>query len=162
MKISVYAVCILLVFPVQAALLSSLSPFVIQPDLCLVVACLAGFRAGQVPGALVGVCLGLFQDLFSAGPFGLNTFTKAGGGFLAGVFAENLANRTSLAAVVPIMVCSVLSAVVFLLWSRMGTGLGEMSYAFFSILLPQVALDGLVAVVASWVIVRWAVKAPSV
>ena len=161
MKISAYTVFILFLFSFQATLLYSLSPLGIQPDLCLVIACLVGFRTGQVPGVLVGFGLGFIQDLFSAGPFGLNTFTKAGVGFLAGVFAKNLANRASYAAFVPVMACSVLSAIVFLLWSRMGMGLGEMFYGFFSILLPQAILDGLVAIVANWVIVRWVVEAPS-
>lgn len=161
MKIGAYTVFVLLLFSIQATLLYSLSPLGIQPDLCLVIACLVGFRMGSVPGVLVGFCLGVIQDLFSAGPFGLNTFTKAGAGFLAGVFAENLANRASYAAFVPVMACSVLSAIVFLLWSRVGTGLGEMFHGFFSILLPQAMLDGLLAVVANWVIVRWLVEAPS-
>ncbi len=160
MKISVYAVFILFLFSFQATLFYSLSPFGIQPDLCLVIACLVGFRTGQVPGVIVGFCLGFIQDLFSAGPFGLNTFTKAGAGFLAGVFAKNLANRASYAAFVPIMACSVLSAIVFLLASRMGMGLGEMFHGFSSILLPQAILDGLAAIVANWIIGRWLVEVP--
>ena len=161
MKISVNAIFILFLFSFQVTLLHSLNPFGIQPDLCLVIACLVGFRTGQVRGVLVGFCLGFFQDVFSAGPFGLNTFTKAGVGFLAGVFAKNLANRASYAAFVPIVACSVLSAIVLLLWSRMGMGLGEIFHGFFSILLPQAILDGLVAIVANWVIIRWLVEAPS-
>ena len=160
MKISAYAVFILFLFSFQATLFYSLSPFGIQPDLCLVIACLVGFRTGQVPGVIVGFCLGFIQDLFSAGPFGLNTFTKAGAGFLAGVFAKNLANRASYAAFVPIMACSVLSAIVFLLSSRMGMGLGEMLHGFSSILLPQAILDGLAAIVANWIIGRWLVEVP--
>ena len=160
MKISVYAVFILFLFSFQATLFYSLSPFGIQPDLCLVIACLVGFRTGQVPGVIVGFCLGFIQDLFSAGPFGLNTFTKAGAGFLAGVFAKNLANRASYAAFVPIMACSVLSAIVFLLASRMGMGLGEMFHGFSSILLPQAIVDGLAAIVANWIIGRWLVEVP--
>ena len=160
MKISAYTVFILFLFSFQATLFYSLSPFGIQPDLCLVIACLVGFRTGQVPGVIVGFCLGFIQDLFSAGPFGLNTFTKAGAGFLAGVFAKNLANRASYAAFVPIMACSVLSAIVFLLASRMGMGLGEMFHGFSSILLPQAIVDGLAAIVANWIIGRWLVEVP--
>ena len=161
MKIGAYTLFILFLFSFQATLLYSLNPLGIQPDFCLVIACLVGFRMGSVPGVLVGFCLGVLQDLFAAGPFGLNTFTKTGVGFLAGVFARNLVNRASYAAFVPIMACSVLSTIVFLLWSRAGTGLGEMFHGFFSILLPQATLDGLVAIVANWVIVRWLVEAPS-
>lgn len=161
MKVGVSTVFVLFIFSFQATVLYSLSPFVIQPDLCLVIACLAGFRTGQVPGMFVGFGLGLIQDLFSAGPFGLNTFTKAGVGFLSGVFARNLGNRASYAAFVPIMACSIVSAIVFLLWSRTGMGLGETFHGVFFILLPQAVLDGLVAIAANWVIVRWMVEAPS-
>ena len=161
MTIRVYTVFILVLFSFQAALLYSLNPFGIQPDLCLIITCLVGFRVGQVPGVLVGFPLGFIQDLFSAGPVGLNTVTKAGVGFLAGVFAKNLANRAPQAAFLPVMACSVLSAIVFLLLSRMGMGLGEMLYGFSSILLPQALLDGVVAIVANWVLVRWLLEAPS-
>ncbi len=156
MKISAYTVFIPFLFPFQATLLYSLNPLGIQPDLCLIIACLVGFWTGQVPGVIVGFCLGFLQDLYSAGPYGLNTFTKSGAGLLAGVFAQNFAsNKTSYAAFVPIMTCSVLAAIVFLLWSRMGMGLEEMVYGFSSILLPQALLDGLVTIVVNWVIVRW-------
>ncbi len=161
MKISAYTVFILFLFPFQATLLYSLSPLGIRPDLCLVTACLAGFLTGRVQGFIVGFCLGFLQDFFSAGTLWLNTFTKAGVGFLAGVFAQNVSNRASCAAFLPIMACSLLSAVVFLLSSRLGMGLEEVLYGFSFTLLPQAVLDGLVAVMANWVIVRWMVEPQS-
>ena len=161
MKFSAYTVFILFLLPFQATWLSSLNPLRIQPDLWLVIACLIGFRMGRLPGVLVGFCLGFIQDLFSAGPFGLHAFTKAGVGFLAGVFAKNLSMRAPHAAFVPIMACSFLAAIVCLLSSRVGMGLGEMLHGFSSIVLPQAILDGLTAIVAHWVIVRWLVEAPS-
>lgn len=165
MKISAYTVVILLLFSFQASFLFyALNPFGIQPDLCLVIACLVGFWTGQVQGLIVGLCLGFLQDLFSASALWLNTFTKAGVGFLAGILAKNLSTRDSYsyARFLPIMACSLLSAIVFLLSSRMGMGLGEVFYGFVSIALPQSVLDGFVAVVANWVVVRWLVEAPSV
>ncbi len=161
MKISAYTLLTLSLFPLQATVLSSLNPFGIQPDFCLVIACLIGFRSGPVSGLIVGFGLGFLQDLFSAGPFGLHTVTKAGVGFLAGAFARNLSNREPHAAFVPVLTCSILSSMVFLLSSRMGMGLGEMLYGFSFILLPQAVLDGLVAIVAHWVFVRGLVEAPS-
>ena len=161
MKISAYTLLTLSLFSFQATVLSSFDPFGIQPDFCLVIACLIGFRTGPVSGLLVGFGLGFLQDLFFAGPFGLHTVTKAGVGFLAGVFARNLSNRAPHAAFVPVLACSIFSSMVFLLSSRMGMGLGEMLYGFSFILLPQAVLDGLVAIVANWVFVRWLVEAPS-
>lgn len=161
MKISAYTLVILFLFSFQVTVLSSLNLLGIQPDFCLVIACLIGFRTGQLPGLIVGFCLGFIQDLFFAGPFGLHSFTKAVVGFLAGVFARNLDNRATHGVFLPIMACSVLSAMVFLLSSRVGMGLGEMLEGFSFILLPQAVLDGLVAIVANWVFVRWLVEAPS-
>ncbi len=161
MKISVLTLLTLFLFSFQISMFSSFNPFGIQPDFCLVIACLIGFRTGPVSGLIVGFGLGFLQDLFSAGPFGLHMLTKAGVGFLAGVFARNFSNREPHTAFVPVMACSALSAVVFLLSSRMGMGLGEMLDGFSFIVLPQVVLDGLVAIVANWVFVRWLVEAPT-
>lgn len=161
MKISAYTLLTLFLFSFQVTVLSSFNPFGIQPDFCLVIACLIGFRSGPVHGLIVGFGLGFLQDFFSAGPFGLHTFTKAGVGFLAGILARNLSNREPHAAFVPVMACSGLSATVFLLWSRLGMGVGEMLYGFSYILLPQAVLDGLVAIIANWVFGRWLVEAPS-
>lgn len=162
MKISAYTIFILFIFSFQATLLYSLSPLGIRPDLCLVTVCLVGFWMGGVRGFIVGLCLGFIQDLFSAGTLWLHTLTKAGAGLLASVFAKNLSNRAFHAAFVPIVACSFLSAIVFLLSSRMGMGLGEMLYGMSSTVVPQVILDGLVAVAANWVIGRWMVEAQSV
>ena len=161
MKIGAYTLLTLSLFSFQTTVLSSVNPFGIQPDFCLVIACFIGFRTGPVHGLIVGFGLGFLQDLFSAGPFGLQTFTKAGVGYLAGIIARNLSNREPRSAFVPVMACSGLSAMVFLLWSRMGMGLGEMLYGFSYILLPQAVLDGLVAIMAGWVFGRWLFEAPS-
>ena len=113
-------------------MLSSFNPIGIQPDFCLVIACLIGFRTGPVSGLIVGFGLGFLQDLFSAGPFGLHTVTKAGVGFLAGVFARNLSNRQPHAAFVPVMACSrYFPPWCFCLWSRMGMGLGRDAVRIF-------------------------------
>ncbi len=161
MKIGAYTLLTLALFSFQVTVLPSFNPFAIQPDFYLAIACLIGFRTGPVYGLIGGFGLGFLQDLFFAGPFGLHTLTKAGLGFLTGVFARNLSNRQPHAAFVPVLACSGLSAMVFLLWSRMGMGLGEMLYGFSYIVLPQAVLDGLVAIMANWVFTRWLVEAPS-
>ena len=161
MKISAYTLLTLSLFSFQTTVLSSFNPFGIQPDFYLVIVCLIGFRNGTISGLIVGFGLGFLQDLFFAGPFGLHTVTKAGVGFMAGAFARNLSNREPHTAFVPVLACSIISSMVFLLSSRTGMGLGEMLYGFSFILLPQAVLDGLVAIVANWVFMRWLVEAPS-
>ena len=77
MKTLLFISLIFLLVPLQTTVLSSISPFGIRPDLCLVAACLMGFLTGQVHGFVLGFFLGFVQDLFSASDLWLNTITKA-------------------------------------------------------------------------------------
>ncbi len=158
MKLVVFIVFLLLLFPFQATLLYSVSPWGIRPDLCLITACLVGLRAGWVRGMIVGAFLGFVQDLFSASSLWLNLLTKAGAGFLAGNVTKHFSNMDSPLAFFPIAALSFVWGIIFLLSSRAGTG--EMLYSAVTLLLPQVMLDGLVAIGINWMIARWMVKAP--
>ena len=161
MKILAYALFILLLVPFQVTVLESVSPFGIRPDLCLITACLAGFVAGQVHGFFLGVFLGFVQDFFFAGTLWLNTLTKAVVGYAAGVLAKHLSNTAFYSVFLPMLLFSFVSGMVFLLASRRGMDMGEVVHGFSAILVPQAMLDGVVAVVANWVIARWIVPAPS-
>ncbi len=152
MKTGLILGLILFLVPFQATVLGSVSPFGIRPDLCLIAACLMGFFTGQVQGFILGFFLGFVQDLFSASDLWLNTITKSGVGFFAGVIAKNLANTASHSAFLLMAVFSLFSGVVFLVASRVGMDFGEVIQGFPSILLPQALFDGVVAVAAYWVI----------
>ena len=158
MKIGVFIVFLLLLFPFQATVLYSLSPWGIRPDLCLVTACLTGLWAGRVRGTLAGMVLGLIQDVFSASSLWLNLLMKAGAGFLLGNLARHLPNLQSPLVFVPVAALSFVWGIVFLLLSRTGTG--EMLFSVVTLLLPQAVLDGLVAIGINWVIARWWVAVP--
>ena len=147
MKAGIFLGLILLLVPFQATVLGSISPFGIRPDLCLIAACLMGFFTGQIQGFILGFFLGFVQDLFSASDLWLNTITKSGVGFFAGLIARNLANTASNSAF--------LLMVVFLVISRGGLDLMELLQGFPAVLLPQALFDGLVAVGLHWVITRW-------
>ena len=155
MKTGLFVGFILLLVPLQTTVLGSISPFGIRPDLCLIAACLIGFLTGQVQGLIMGFFLGFVQDLFSASDLWLNTITKSGVGFFAGLIARNLANAASHSAFLVVAVFSVFSGVVFMVSSRVGMDVGDVLLGFPSILLPQALFDGLVAIAVYWVATRW-------
>lgn len=155
MKTGLFASLILLLVPLQATVLGSVSPFGVRPDLCLVAACLVGFLTGQVQGLVLGFLLGFVQDLFSASDLWLNTITKASVGFFSGLVARNLANTASHSVFFLMAIFSIFSGVVFLVSSRVGMDLAEVLHGFPTILLPQALFDGLVAVGVHWAITRW-------
>lgn len=159
MRTGAFIVFLLLLFPVQATVVSSLSPWGIRPDLCLITAFLVGLRAGRARGVIVGMALGLIQDVFSASPLWLNLLTKAGAGFLAGTVAKNLSRMQSPLAFFPIAALSFVWGIVFLLSSRTGTD--AMIYSAYTLLLPQAILDGFVAIGVHWIVARWMVPAPA-
>lgn len=155
MKTGLFVGLILLLVPLQATLLGSVSPFGIRPDLCLIAAFLAGILTGQVQGLILGFFLGFVQDLFSASDLWLNTITKSGVGFLSGLIARNLANTAAHSAFLLMAVFSLFSGVVFLVSSRVGLDLGEILQGLPTILLPQALFDGLLALCFYWAITRW-------
>ena len=159
MKTGLFVGFILLLVPLQTTVLGSISPFGIRPDLCLIAACLIGFLTGQVQGLIMGFFLGFVQDLFSASDLWLNTITKSGVGFFAGLIARNLANAASHSAFLVVAVFSVFSGVVFMVSSRVGMDIGDVLLGFPSILLPQALFDGLVAIAVYWVATRWTPEA---
>jgi rod shape-determining protein MreD len=155
MKVGMFFGLILLLVPFQATVLGSVSPFGIRPDLCLIAACLMGYFTGQVQGFILGFFLGFVQDLFSASDLWLNTITKSGVGFFAGLIARNLANTASHSAFLLMTAFSLFSGMVFLVTSRVGMDFVELLQGFPTVLLPQALFDGLVAVGLHWVINRW-------
>ena len=155
MKIGLFIGCLLILVPLQAIGLGSVSPFGIRPDLCLIASCLAGFLTGQVQGFLLGLFLGFIQDLFSASDLWLNTIIKAGMGFFAGLIARNFATIASHAVFLLVAGFSFFSGVGFWVFSRAGMDVDEILQVLLSILLPQALFDGVVALGVHWAIMRW-------
>lgn len=161
MKRLAFILFILLLVPVQVTLLPSLSLFGIRPDLCLIAACLVGLFAGRVQGGVVGFFLGFVQDFFFAGTPWLNMLTKAAVGYLSGVVAKNVSMTAWYSAFFLMLVFSLASGTVFLLVARQGVDMGAVFHGISAVLFPQAALDGLVALVAHWILSRWMGHAPS-
>lgn len=78
----------------QATLSVMLSINEIYPDLCLVVVCLIGFFTNEYKGLMIGLTMGLFQDLLAPGGIGLNMILKGLAGALAGVTTHTISTVT--------------------------------------------------------------------
>lgn len=155
MKRLAFVLLMLLLVPVQVTLLPSLSLFGIRPDLCLVAACLAGLFAGRVHGGVLGFFLGFVQDFFFAGTPWLNMFTKAAVGYLSGVVAKNVSTTAWYSAFFLMLAFSFASGTVLLLVARQGMDREAVFHGVSAVLFPQAVLDGLVALVAYWILSRW-------
>jgi len=119
----------------QATLSTWLSVNNIYPDLCLILACLVGFLTNEYKGLMIGLTIGLFQDLLAPGGIGLNMILKGLAGCLAGVTTHTVSTVTTGAVVIVTLVLS------------LGCGLA-------SLIIAYPALDGSAAFHAiSWILV---------
>lgn len=153
MKPALYLALLFGLVPIQTTVLHYAGIGGIRPDLCLVAASLVGFFAGELEGLLLGLALGLVQDLFSAGELWLNLVTKGSVGFLAGVAGRYVAYATTITVLIAVMGLSLLSGTVFLL--AVGPrGLAEGFFAVRSVLLPQSLWDAVLAAGIYWLLTK--------
>lgn len=138
--------------PLQTTWLQHASIAGVRPDLCLIAVGLIGLLAGEVEGMMFGLALGFMQDLFSAGEPGLNLLTKGAIGLLAGLAGKRLGNSSLRSVLVVMLLLSLLSGLVFLVVTRAGQGMIEMLRAVGSVLLPQTALDVVLAALLFWLL----------
>ena len=90
----------------QATLSTWLSVNNVYPDLCLILACIVGFLTNEYKGLMIGLTIGLFQDLLAPGGIGLNMILKGLAGFLAGVITHTVSTVTTAAMVIVTLVLS--------------------------------------------------------
>jgi rod shape-determining protein MreD len=140
MKFLLYIVLALLVVPFQTTLLHYLSILGVRPDLGLVAACLVGFLGGELDGLILGLLLGCFQDMLSAGDLWINVVTKGGAGFLAGLAGRHMAHITPAVLVAGLVIISCLSSGVFL-YAMNPAGLDQIWVGIHSTVLVQAAFD---------------------
>ncbi len=143
MKFLLYLLLALVVVPLQTTLLHYASVFGVRPDLGLIAACLVGFLGGELDGLILGLILGCFQDMLSAGDLWINVVTKGGSGFLAGLAGRHMAHITPAVMTVGLAIISCLSSAVFL-YSMNPAGLGEVWLGVRSTVLVQAGLDAAV------------------
>lgn len=140
MKFLLYALLALVVVPFQTTLLHYVSILGVRPDLGLVAACLVGFLGGELDGLILGLILGCFQDMLSAGDLWINVVTKGGAGFLAGLAGRHMAHMTPTVLTVGLAIISCLSSGLFL-YSMNPAGIDEIWMGVRSTVLVQTAFD---------------------
>ena len=153
MKQALYLLLVFGLVPIQTTVLNYAGLGGVRPDLCLVAAILVGFFAGELDGLLLGLVLGFVQDLFSAGELGLNLVAKGSAGFLAGMAGRYVANTTPITVLATVFGLSLLSGTVFLLTMGPG-GLPGISYAIWSVLVPQALWDATLGGAGYWLVAR--------
>ncbi len=155
MKLAAYAALVLLVIPIQIALLDRISVAGIRPDLALVVVCLIGLYRGEVEAVLVGLALGFTQDLFSGAAHWGNFCLKPILGLIAGLASRNLVNLTWAFVLVLLLGLSLLSgSVMYLLKSLTGPG-ANFFLAAREVVLPQACYDAVFGLVALKLMRLW-------
>lgn len=140
MKFLLYALLALVVVPFQTTLLHYVSILGVRPDLGLVAACLVGFLGGELDGLILGLILGCFQDMLSAGDLWINVVTKGGAGFLAGLAGRHMAHITPVVLTVGLVIISCLSSGMFL-YAMNPAGIDEIWVGVRSTVLVQAAFD---------------------
>ncbi|MEW6542589.1 MAG: hypothetical protein AB1411_03160 [Nitrospirota bacterium] len=152
MKPALYAGLALGLVPIQVTVLNGLSLWGVRPDLCLVAACLVGIVAGRLEGLLIGLALGLGQDLFSAGPPMLNMGTKALAGLLGGLVGRHVTDVTPVTVMLALAGFSALSGAVAMASVKTGIGLMDRLDMVRFVLLPEALFNTVVGGGLYWLL----------
>ena len=135
----------------QATLSTFLSVKGIQPDLCFMVACVIGFLSGEYKGLMVGLTVGLFQDLLAPGGIGLNMILKGLAGALAGLTTHTISTVTCPAVLLVTLALSLGCGLASLVVAYPIVDALALFYAFTSVLLPQGLYNSILTLGVFWV-----------
>lgn len=135
---------------VQATLTSALSINNIYPDLCLVLACLAGFLSNEYKGLMIGLTVGLLQDLLTPGGIGLNLLLKGLTGALAGMTTHTVSTVTAAAVAIVTLVLSLGCGLASLIVAYPDIKGSEAFHAISWILVPQSLYHSFLAAGIFW------------
>ncbi len=137
---------------VQATLSSLLSIQNVYPDLCLIVTCLTGFLSNEHRGLLMGLMVGLLQDLLTPGGIGINMVLKGLAGGLAGVTTHTVSTVTVTATVIVTLVISLGCGLASLIIAFPALEGSEAFHVISWTLVPQSLYHGLLAGGIFWLI----------
>jgi rod shape-determining protein MreD len=147
MKLRVYLILFLLIIPVQASLFGPISLFDIRPDLPLALLYIIGLLAGPTEGALVGIGVGLVQDISSAGLLGLDGVTRGLFGLCAGLLGQRVLDIASPANIIFLSAFCLLEGVAVSIFIQAIYGSGPFLGMLFTRILPQAVYTGLLGTV---------------
>lgn len=136
----------------QATFSTFLSAKGIEPDLCFVLACVIGFLSGEYKGLMVGLTVGLFQDLLAPGGIGLNMILKGLAGALAGITTHTVSTVTGPAVLLVTLALSFGCGLASLVVAYPVVDALVLFYGLSSVLLPQGVYNSVLAFGAFWLI----------
>ena len=136
----------------QATFSTMLSINDVYPDLCLVLVCILGFLTNEYKGLMIGLTMGLFQDLLAPGGIGLNMILKGLAGSLAGVTTHTISTITTQAVVIATLALSLGCGLASLIVAYPILDGSEALHAILGNLVPQALYHSLLAAGIFWVI----------
>ncbi|MBA3613451.1 MAG: rod shape-determining protein MreD [Nitrospirales bacterium] len=136
----------------QAILSTILSVKGIYPDLCFILACMIGFLSGEYKGLMIGLTVGLLQDLLTPGGIGLNMIIKALAGGLAGITTHTFSTVTSAAVLLVTFALSLGCGLASLVVAYPVVDAPILLHALSSGLLPQGLYNSLLTLGMFWLI----------
>lgn len=89
--------------------------FSVQPDLLLIMVLSFALLRGTTFGSMMGLSIGLVQDLLAGGFIGLNALTKALAGFLVGLVQKNIFHDSWLVPSLTVFIGTIINQCVSLL-----------------------------------------------
>ncbi len=135
----------------QATISSWVSINGLYPDLCLILACLAGFLTNEYKGLFIGLSVGLLQDLLSPGGIGLNMILKGLAGSLAGATTHTISTVTVPAVMMVTLIISFGCGLASLIMAYPALEGAETFHAFSRILAPQALYQSVLAAGIFWI-----------
>jgi rod shape-determining protein MreD len=117
----------------------------VVPDVPLVLVVMLALRRGAEVGCLTGFALGLAQDVLVGGPLGLQAFSKAMIGFVAGELPRFCLVTNPIVPVVAAVLATVADATLRFAVLQLFYYPAAFGELFASVILPQAAYDGLLA-----------------
>jgi len=150
MKPPVYLALALLLIPLHGSLFAPVAVAGITPDAVLIAVYVIGLLTGPREAMLAGVCLGLLQDIHSAGILGVLSITRGLTGLAAGILGRHVLNIASLSNIPFLMAFSIAEAVLAALFIGMAWG----SVPFFSMLFGHMIPKALSTAVAGTLLLR--------
>ncbi len=147
MKPWVYLAILLLIVPVQASLLGTVSLWGIKPDLPLALIYIIGLVTGPVEAALAGMAVGLVQDIGSASMLGICGFARGLVGLGAGILGRRVLDIASPMNVIFIGAFSLVEGVAIALFMETTYGDVPVFWLFLVRIVPQALYTGLLGTV---------------
>ena len=154
MKPLVYFTILLLIIPVQASLIDSLSLGGIKPDLALVLLYIIGLLTGPAEAALAGMAIGLVQDIGSASFLGFSGLTRGLIGFSAGLLGRRVLDLASRSNSIFVAAFSLLEGIFIAFFLQMFYGSVPVVSLMAGRILPRALYTGVLGAVLLKLIVR--------